>query len=82
MNDQTTLRSNKSPAELCRERGWKAGTRIVGDEGRGPTVIEITAVGEEAILAKAISHNGEPLASSLGEGNWALHCRDWRKVGD
>jgi len=54
-----------SSAEKCRRNGWKVGTRIVGDEGYGPTVIEITAIGEEAVLAKCISHNGEP-------GSWEL----------
>ncbi len=65
-------------AQMCRERGWTPGTRLVGDEGYGPTVIEITAMGEECILAKAISHNGQPLAGV--EESWVLWRRDWREV--
>jgi hypothetical protein len=66
----------------CRRCGWHltvavCETRLVGDEGYGPTVIEVTAVGESRILAKALSHNGvvRPLPS---EGLWVLHCRDWQ----
>jgi hypothetical protein len=67
-----------SDAAQCRKNGWKAGARLVGDEGYGPTVIEITAVGRESILAVKISHNGEPADES--EGNWTLRCRKWRRV--
>lgn len=74
----TTLNDMREPAEICRERGWIPGTRLVGDEGYGPTIIKITAVGEESILAKTISHNGQ--ASKIGEGLWVLWCRDWRVV--
>lgn len=75
---KTTLRSNLSCADLCRHNGWTAGTRLVGDEGYGPTVIEITAVGQERILAKSISHNGLP--TNGDEAGWTLDCRDWRPV--
>ena len=75
-----TLNNMRPPAEICRENGWKAGTMLVGDEGIGPTVIEITAVGEERVLAKIISHNGKP--SNIGEGSWALWCRDWREQNE
>ena len=67
-----------SDAQLCRERGWTVGTRLAGDEGYGPTVIEITAIGEELILAKAITHRGEPL--DLDEDVWTLCCRAWAEV--
>lgn len=76
--DKTTLNDPREPAEICRERGWVLGTRLVGDEGYGPTVIEITAVGERSILAKTVRHNGQP--SIAGEGNWCLWCRDWHVV--
>lgn len=66
-------------AELCRKNGWKAGTRLVGDEGYGPDVIEITAVGEYNILAKAISYNGKPVDSPR-EQSWTLQMRDWKEV--
>jgi hypothetical protein len=68
-----------SDIEKCRENGWKVGTRLVGDEGYGPTVIEITAIGESSILAKTISHNGKP-SSYRGETCWTLQCRKWRRV--
>ena len=66
----------EAPADACRRNGWGPGTRLVGDEGYGPTVIEITAVGERMILAKTISHDGKPQPGR--ENSWTLDCRDWR----
>lgn len=74
-----TLKSPLPSAEICRRNGWGPGTKLVGDEGYGPTVIEITAVGTEAILAKMISHNGEPAGGV--EHTWTLECRDWKEIG-
>ena len=68
-------------ADICRENGWVAGTRLVGDEGYGPTVIEITAIGERAILAKAISFSGVK-AKYDTEFTWSLNYRDWKLVDD
>lgn len=68
-------------AEHCRENGWGPGTRLVGDEGRGPEVIEITAVGERHILAKCIDHNGAPPKYGIREQSWTLALRDWQEVG-
>lgn len=65
-------------AEKCRVNGWGPGTLIVGDEGYGPTVIRITAVGDDSILARPISHNGKQLTSF--EGPWTLDLRDWKLV--
>lgn len=65
-------------ANACRERGWLPGTRLVGDEGYGPTVIEITALGESSILAKRISHKGQPVEER--ESSWTLSSRDWERV--
>jgi len=67
-------------AETCRSHGWGPGTRLVGDEGHGPTVIEITAIEERCLLAKLISHNGVP--DLCEESLWTLTCRDWRKISD
>jgi len=67
----------KTAASVCRENGWGVGTRLVGDEGYGPTVIEITALGEGTMLAKRISHNGHPV--NARESSWALYCRDWKE---
>lgn len=67
-----------SSAEKCRQNGWGPGTLLVGDEGYGPTVIRITAVGASGILAQCVSHNGED--RGCDEGNWTLDYRDWKKV--
>ena len=67
-----------SDAEECRERGFKVGDRLVGDEGYGPTVIELCYIGERRILAHTISHNGKAYFGR--ETNWTLSCRDWEKV--
>ncbi len=66
-----------SDAAKCRERGWTVGTRLVGDEGYGPTVIRITAIGEVGIMAVAESHNGVavPMEHEL---SWTLAYRDWQ----
>ena len=60
-NLKVTLRTREyeSSADKCHRNGWVAGTRLVGDEGYGPTVIEITAVGRDGVLAVEISHNGK-----------------------
>ena len=76
---KVTARRGESSAGACRRKRWKPGTRIVGDEGYGPSVIEITAIGEQSILAKLISHNGKPPAWPY-ESPWMLSCRDWKKV--
>lgn len=68
-----------SSADLCRANGWGPGTRISGDEGYGPTVIEITAIGYEGILARCISHKGKP--RPCRERSWMLQYRDWKEVG-
>jgi hypothetical protein len=75
----TTKSSDLSAAELCRQNGWGPGTRLVGDEGYGPTVIEITAVGRDHILALPISDNGKPCYRPY-ENAWVLDCRDWKEV--
>ena len=64
-------------AEICRANGWGIGTRLVGDEGFGPTVIEITAIGRFHILAVGISHDGKNY-QHLHEGCWSLECREWK----
>jgi hypothetical protein len=68
-----TLNNPLPPAEICRRNGWGVGTRLVGDEGRGPDTIVITAIGEECMLAR-LDANG------CCEGLWTLACRDWKPV--
>lgn len=65
------MKRGATEAETCRLNGWSVGTRIVGDEGFGPTVIEITAIGEQLILAKRVDGRG------VGEETWTLQCREW-----
>lgn len=71
-----TLNSAFSAADICRANGWGPGTRLVGDEGDGPTVLRITAVGVQEILAIVETHSGRPVAG--WEAAWSLDCRDWR----
>lgn len=67
-----------SDASLARLNGWRPGTCLAGDEGHGETVIEITAVGERMVLAKAISHAGQPIV--WPERSWTFSCRHWHEV--
>lgn len=73
---ETTLKSTLSSAALCRRNGWEPGTLLIGDEGYGPTVIEITAVGQDGILAIARSNAGRLTLGS--ESPWTLSYRDWK----
>lgn len=59
-------------ADICRKNGWTVGTRLVGDIGYGPDVIEITAIGRGLVLAVS-----EPLRC---ESLWSLTCREWKAV--
>lgn len=69
-------RAGMSNADICRKLGWTEGTQIVGDEGYGPTVWEITALRPTGnLLAKQISHNGKPVRDT--EHFCTLSCRDW-----
>lgn len=74
-------RRGESAADCCRRNGWGPGTLLEGCEGYGTTRIVITAVGERAILARAISHRGEP-SRGRHENSWTLSCRDWQPVSE
>lgn len=76
----STRHHSGSAAAICRERGWEVGTRLVGDEGYGPTVIELTAIGEHEVLAKCVAHDG--FARTDRETSWVLWCRDWAEIAD
>ena len=69
-----THNSRLSSADLCRLNGWRRGTLLVGDEGRGPEVIRITAVGDESILAMQV------MPPDGWEADWDLRCRNWRRI--
>lgn len=75
---KSTLNDYRPAAAICREKGWCAGTCLVGDEGFGPSVIRITAIGEEVMLARQISQSGKPYKGS--EHSWCLDCRDWQPL--
>jgi hypothetical protein len=67
-----------SDADVCRKNGWGPGTYLQGDEGHGPEIILITAVGEASILAKLVYTKGKRIA--WPEGSWTLALRDWKQV--
>lgn len=69
----------RSDVELCRANGWTVGTRLVGDEGYGPTVIRLTYISDQNVLAVKESHKGIP--DKRGEeSTWTLQCRDWKEL--
>lgn len=72
------MHPGESDADFCRRMGWGVGQYLVGDEGYGPTVIKLTAIGEDAILARSITHRGDPQLGSPDESTWMLNHRDWR----
>lgn len=72
MSTNNDMLDGESSAAYARRKGWQAGTRIVGDEGFGPTTITITAVGRDGILAVADGRKYE--------NSWTLQCRDWTEV--
>jgi len=76
MKTVCTFNNPECPAEICRLNGWTVGTKLVGNEGYdGDSVIEITAVGEEKILAKWTTKKGRTYEEST-----TLACRDWVEV--
>ena len=73
-----TKDSSLSDADICRQNKWTPGTLLKGVENGIRTVIQITAVGFEAILARVISRNGDPVNEN--ERSWTLHARDWSRI--
>ena len=67
-------------ADQCRANGWVVGDRLIGDEGYGPTLIELTAIGESRISASIVSHNG--VARERDEVLETLAGRTWRRLED
>lgn len=70
--------SSLSDAEICRQNKWTPGTLLEGIENGVRTVIQITALGFEAILARVISRNGDPVNEN--ERSWTLRARDWSRI--
>lgn len=73
-----TLNHRLTEAAVCQANGWGPGTYLAGDEGYGVTIIKITAVGEDGLLARMVAHDGKPRAGR--ENSWVLWCREWREV--
>lgn len=69
-------RKGLSDVGICLAKGWGPGTRLVGDEGSGPSIIHITALGASSILAVLVSHNGKTERDRT-ESLWTLRHRDW-----
>lgn len=74
-----TRHDHRHAAEICRENGWGIGTRLIGDAGFGPTVIQITSLGEKVMLAKMISHCRSAVGHHEAQA-WSLGLRDWCRV--
>lgn len=63
-------------AEAARHHGWTAGTVLSGDDEWGTETILITAVGENAVLARRLGPNG-----TYGpESAWTLGIRRWWRI--
>jgi hypothetical protein len=71
------MKRGETDAATCAANGWTVGTRLAGDNGYGPTVIRITAIGEERILARRLT----ALVDAGPEVAWTLRYRDWAPVG-
>lgn len=80
MTQQTTADRHPglSDASICRAEGWTVGTRLVGDEGYGPNILKITAVGETMVLARSVAIRQRGVEYRHGEHAWTLGCRDWQ----
>ncbi|WP_345820464.1 hypothetical protein ABC766_00210 [Methylobacterium fujisawaense] len=80
MSVGSTFKDRRPAPVICRERGWSAGTFVVGGEGAAQVVILITAVGEEEVLARGVSFKGKPV--KWFEGQWNFYSKDWQQVPD
>ncbi len=71
-----------SDAQRCRKNGWTVGTRLRGIESgenwSREVTIQITAIGEENILAKMVKEEG--MTFNGVEDSWTLSDRRWRRV--
>ncbi len=74
-----TRNDRRHAAEICHERGWGVGTLLTGNDGFGSMTIEITALGNQVMLARTVCHNGQPTAYG-GDRSWRLSDRDWVKA--
>ena len=68
----------KTERETLDLNGWTIGDILEGDEGYGPDLIKITAVGEERFLCRWNYQKGNGWERESGQTT--LSCRKWRKV--
>lgn len=73
------MEKGKNDRETCELNGFVVGDVIEGDEGYGPSRILITAIGQESLLARCLSHPGKPVCGH-GESLWTLSYREWKKI--
>lgn len=66
-------------ADICRENGWTAGTRLVGHDGICTIEIEITSVFSIVIMAKIVAYDDAKVDWDV-ERVWRLDKREWRRV--
>lgn len=76
-----TQQHNESPATFIRRMGWEVGTLIIGTEtytdgSEHTDIVELTAIGVHAVLARSISFDGKERGHTQ-EGSWAFANRDW-----
>lgn len=69
------MRRGRTELETCELNGWGVGTRLVGNEGYGPTTIRITYLSSQNLLAVREGGRYDGYESS-----WTLACRDWTEV--
>lgn len=57
---------------------WKVGDILEGNEYGEVARIQLKYIGEDVLIAKAITRNGQPVDER--ECSWTLTCREWKKV--
>lgn len=73
----STRHDHRKAAE---KHDWTVGTRLVGDAGYGPTIIQISALCDKVMLARIISHGCRTVGYHDAQA-WTLSLRDWQSVG-
>ncbi len=75
-NDIETQRdTHLSSADICRRKGWSAGTMIRGERpGGGRFLLRLTAVGEGHVMAREIGESGRDVGH---EFIYDLRHRHW-----
>jgi hypothetical protein len=59
--------------------GTRHDYRQIGDAGFGPTIIQITGLGERVMLAKMISHGCLAVGHHDAQA-WSLGLREWCRI--